>query len=185
MNAQHVKLELSQSDEEAHWRNCLVLRAGMERPPGYHAYAPEVTCGCRPLKLEVPATERYCSMPPVTHPNARLISLPAPGENLPVFEGRFDVTTEAAIEFAEFEQGTREERFHKVEIQGGLQYQTCDDKAYFPPKSRPVSWTVKVRPYDQEQGVAAEAWPDQEVAGGPGLTRQYERYDLSPLLMSR
>jgi len=150
LNAQHVKIELSQSDEEARWRNRLILRVGMELPPGFHAYAPEVTGGYKPLALEVPETEHYWSMPPVKYPKARIINLPKIGENLPVFEGKFQVTAEAAIKWPDFEQVTKEKRSHKVEIRGVLHYQICDSEMCFPPESRPVSWTINVMPYDQE-----------------------------------
>jgi hypothetical protein len=150
MSAQHVKIELSQSDEEARWRNRLVLRVGMELPPGFHAYAPEVTGGNKPLTLEVPETEHYWSMPPVRYPKSRILNLPKIGENLPVFEGKFELTTEAAIKWQDFDQVTREKRSHKVEIRGVLHYQICDSEMCFPPESGPVSWTFTVMPYDQE-----------------------------------
>jgi hypothetical protein len=153
MNAQHVRMELSQSDQEARWRNRLILRVGMDLPPGFHAYAPEVTGGYRPLKLDVPETDQYWSMPPVRYPKARILSLPKIGENLPVFEGKFQLTTEAAIKWREFEQVTREKRPHTVDIRGVLSYQICDSEMCFPPESTPVSWTMRVMPYDQE-GVA-------------------------------
>jgi hypothetical protein len=150
LNAKHVKIELSQSDVEARWRNRLVLRVGLELPPGFHAYAPEVKGGYKPLTLDVPETEHYWSMPPVKYPTSRIISLPKIGENLPVFEGKFQITTEAAIKFPDFEQVTKEKRTHKVEIKGVLHYQICDSEMCFPPESRPVSWTIEVMPYDQE-----------------------------------
>ncbi len=150
LNAQHVKIELSQSDEEARWRNRLVLRVGMELPPGFHAYAPEVTGGYKPLKLDVPETAHYWSMPPVRYPKARILNLPQLGENLPVFEGKFEITTEAAIKWPDFEQVTREKRTHQVEIQGVLHYQICDSEMCFPPESKSVSWTMTVMPYDEE-----------------------------------
>ncbi len=150
MNAEHVKIELSQSDEEARWRNRLVLRVGMELPPGFHTYAPGVAGGYKPLTLDVPGTEHYWSMPPVNYPKSRILSLPKIGENLPVFEGKFQLTTEAAIKWQDFEQVTKEKHSHKVEIKGVLHYQICDSEMCFPPESRPVSWTIIVMPYDQE-----------------------------------
>ncbi len=150
MDARHVRISLSQSDEEARWRNRLVLRVAMELPPGFHAYAPEVIGGYKPLTLEVPETEHYWSMPPVRYPKPRILSLPKLGENLPVFEGNFEITTEAAIKWSDFELVTKEKRTHPVEIRGTLHYQICDSEMCFPPESKPVSWTVTVMPYDQE-----------------------------------
>jgi hypothetical protein len=149
----YMKIDLSQSDEEARWRNRLVLRVRMHLAPGYHAYAPEVTGGYIPLALNIPETGQYWSMPPVKYPKARILSLPALGEKVPIFEGTFEVSTEAAIKFAEFERVKKEQRPHTVAIQGTLRYQVCNDKTCFPPESEPVSWTVTVMPYD-DQNVA-------------------------------
>ncbi len=153
MATKYMNIELSQSDEEARWRNRLVLRVRIELAPGYHAYAPEVTGGYIPLALNIPETAQYWSIPPVKFPKARILNLPKLGEKLPIFEGTFQVTTEAAIKFPEFERVKKEERTHTVEIQGTLRYQVCNDEICFPPESKPVSWTVTVMPYDDQNVV--------------------------------
>jgi hypothetical protein len=150
----HAKIELSQSDVKASWRNRIILRVAIDLPPGFHAYAPEVTGGYKPVKLEIPETEHYWWMPPVNYPKSRTISIPALGENLPVFEGKFQMTTEAAVKWADFEQVDKEKKTHPVEIRGTLNYQICNDKVCFPPEHAPVSWTVEVQPYDDQPPTA-------------------------------
>jgi hypothetical protein len=147
---QRLKLELSQSDEEARWRNRITLRVGIELPAGFHAYAPEVTGGYRPLKLEIATTEQYWSLPPVIYPKARVVDFPKLGEKLPVYEGKLQVTTEIAVKWAEFERLKKERRPHEIEVRGVLHYQICDSSVCFPPTSTPVSWKIRVMPYDDE-----------------------------------
>ncbi len=156
VTAKYMKIELSQSDEEARWRNRLVLQVRMELAPGYHAYAPEVTGGYIPLALTIPETAQYWSMPPVRYPKARILSLPKLGEKLPIYEGAFQVTAEAAIKFPEFERVKKEQHTHTVEIQGTLRYQICNDDTCFPPEKMPVHWTVTVMPYDDESVATAK-----------------------------
>jgi hypothetical protein len=40
-------------------------------------------------------------------------------------------------------------------LNGALEYQACDDAICYPPRTVPVSYTVKVRPLDQERSGAA------------------------------
>ena len=150
IGGQRLKLELSQSDKEARWRNRITLRVGIELPAGFHAYAPEVTGGYRPLKLEIASTDRYWSLPPVVYPKARVLDLPKLGEKLPVYEGKLQLTTEIAVKWEEFERVKKEGRPHELEVRGVLHYQICDSSVCFAPTNTPVSWKVRVMPYDDE-----------------------------------
>jgi len=150
VEGQRLKLELSQSDEEARWRNRVTLRIGVQLPSGFHAYAPEVTGGYRPLRLEIKDTDQYWALPPVHYPKAAILDFPALGEKLPVYEGTVPLTTEVAIKWTEFERVKKEGKPHDVEIRGTLYYQICDTNTCFPPASTPVSWKLRVMPYDDE-----------------------------------
>jgi len=147
---QRLKLELSQSDEEARWRNRITLRVGIELPAGFHAYAPEVTGGYRPLKLEIANTEEYWSLPPVVYPKAQVLDFPKLREKLPVYEGKIQLTTEIAVKWGEFERVKKEHQPHELEVHGVLHYQICDSNVCFPPTSTPVSLRIRVMPYDDE-----------------------------------
>jgi len=148
VTGQRIKLALSQSDEEARWRNRITLRVGIELPAGFHAYAPEVTGGYRPLKLDVPDTDQFWSLPPVVYPKAQVLDFPKLGEKLPVYEGKLQLTTEIAVKWPEFERTSKEHRPHEVEVHGVLHYQICDSNVCFPPTNTLVSWKIRVMPYD-------------------------------------
>jgi hypothetical protein len=144
LDATHAKIELTQSDLEARWGSRIVLRVGMDIPKGFHTYAPDVTGGYRPIKLEIAETPSYTPTHRVDFPKARVISIPDLGENLPVFEGKFGFTTEVGIKWPEFERANKDQKSHDLQIKGNLSYQICNDKICFPPETTPVSWTLHV-----------------------------------------
>ncbi len=150
VEGQRIKLQLSQSDEEARWRNRVTLRINVQIPAGFHAYAPEVAGGYEPLKLLIADSAQYWWLPPVTYPKAQVRDFAKLGEKLPVYEGKFQVTTEVAIKWPEFERVKQEQRPHEVEVRGVLHYQICDANTCFPPSRIPVSWKIRAMPYDDE-----------------------------------
>jgi hypothetical protein len=91
---------------------------------------------------------------PTGYPKSKVLLLPAIGEKVPVFEGRFKITQDVSVSFdKDFAQtvaagpasGT------PLTFDGNLKYQACDRKICYSPTSVPVSWQVLVLPLNTER----------------------------------
>ena len=74
-------------------------------------------------------------------------------ERVPVFQRPFTLTQTMALSASRESQAALA-GIDSVTIKGTLDYQACDDKVCFAPKSVPVSYTVKVRGLDRERARA-------------------------------
>lgn len=150
--APHVQLKLSQSDDVAAPGNRVTLVAEISLPSDMHVYAPGVQ-GYKPLALEMNANP-HAALQPASYPKSRVLLLPAIGEKVPVFEGKFRIAQDLTIAFdKDFSQsiaagptsGT------PLTLDGNLQYQACDSKICYPPTSVPVSWQLTVVPLNTDR----------------------------------
>jgi len=76
-------------------------------------------------------------------------------EEVPVFEGKFRITSEAKI-------GANPDFIklvglngRTVTVSGQLNYQACDKTICYPPTSVPVSWQLEVLPLDRQRSPEA------------------------------
>jgi peroxiredoxin len=145
--APHLQLKLTQTDEIVSPGNRVTLIAELSLPKDLHVYAPGVQ-GYKPVALELGAVPQ-ATLHPATYPPSKTLLLPAIGEKVPVFEGRFRIKQDVTISFdKDFSQalaagpasGT------PLTLNGNLQYQACDSKICYPPTSIPVSWQLTVMP---------------------------------------
>ena len=114
-----------------------------------HIYSPDVR-GYLPLKLSLTPSVAV-TIHPLSYPPSHSLFLPAIKETVPVYEGRVrliqDVTVTANPSALAAALGPNGD----LVLEGTLQYQACDDKMCFLPKSVPVRWTIKVQGLDRER----------------------------------
>jgi peroxiredoxin len=150
--APHLQLKLSQSDDVAAPGNRVTLVAELALPTDLHVYAPGVE-GYKPIALEMNANPRATLHPP-NYPKSKVLLLPAIGEKVPVFEGKFRIAQDVTVAFdTDFSKAVASGPASgtPLTLDGNLLYQACDSKICYPPTSVPVSWQVTVLPLNTER----------------------------------
>ncbi|HVB55568.1 MAG TPA: redoxin domain-containing protein [Candidatus Acidoferrales bacterium] len=145
--APHLQLKLTQTDEIVSPGNRVTLIAELSLPKDLHVYAPGVQ-GYKPVALELSALPQVI-LHAASYPQSKTLLLPAIGEKVPVFEGRFRVTQDITVTFdKDFSQAVASGPASgtPLTLSGNLRYQACDSKICYPPTSVPVSWQLTVMP---------------------------------------
>ena len=149
----HLKLTLGQTDTAVIAGTHFTLYADVELPAGSHVYAPGVK-GYKPIALQLEAPAGLKLEGATRYPDAKTLFLPVIKETVPVFEGKFRILQDVAVNgdrafMASVGSGKT------LTLTGTLQYQVCDKtQCYFPEKVA-VSWDAQVQPLDRQR--AAEA----------------------------
>jgi peroxiredoxin len=145
--APHLQLKLAQTDEIVSPGNRVTLIAELTLPKDLHVYAPGVQ-GYKPVSLELGVVPQ-ATLHPAVYPQSKTLLLPAIGEKVPVFEGKFRITQDVTVSFdKDFSQAVAAGPASgtPLTLNGNLQYQACDSKICYPPTSIPVSWKLTVMP---------------------------------------
>jgi peroxiredoxin len=145
--APHLELRLTQTDEIVAPGNRVTLIAELSLPKDLHVYAPGVQ-GYKPVALELDAIAQ-ATLHPAEYPQSKTLLLPAIGEKVPVFEGKFRIKQDVTISFdKDFSQAVAAgpATGSPLTVSGNLKYQACDSKICYPPTSIPVSWQLTVMP---------------------------------------
>jgi peroxiredoxin len=150
--APHLQLKLSQSDDVVAPGNRVTLVAELALPPDMHVYSPGVQ-GYKPVALELNSNPN-ATFQPASYPASKVLLLPAIGEKVPVFEGKFRIAEDVVVSFdKDFSQavGAGAASGTPLSVDGNLRYQACDSKICYPPASVPVSWQISVLPLNTER----------------------------------
>src|SRR5271170_6596143 len=150
--APHLQLKLSQSDDVVAPGNRVTLVAELALPPDLHVYAPGVQ-GYKPVALELNSNP-HATFQAASYPESKVLLLPAIGEKVPVFEGKFRLAEDVVVSFdKDFSQAVAAGPASgtPLEVDGNLLYQACDSKICYPPASVPVSWQISVLPLNTER----------------------------------
>ena len=150
--APHLQLKLSQSDDVVAPGNRVTLVAELALPPDMHVYAPGVQ-GYKPVALELNSNP-HATFQPASYPVSKVLLLPAIGEKVPVFEGKFRIAQDIIVSFEkDFSQAVAAgpSSGTPLKVDGDLRYQACDSKICYPPASVPVSWQISVLPLNTER----------------------------------
>jgi peroxiredoxin len=91
---------------------------------------------------------------PLQYPASEMYFFEPLNERVPVFQKPFRLTQAMALSTAP-QQRAALAKVESVIIKGTLDYQACDDRLCFAPKSVPVSYTVKLRHLDTERANVA------------------------------
>jgi peroxiredoxin len=119
--------------------------------PGIHIYAP----GAKDYKI---ITFRLDANPmlaarPLQYPVSEIYHFKPLDERVPVFQNAFRLVQSMAVSAARDVRAALKD-VATITISGSLEYQACDDKVCFNPRSIPVSYTVKLRQLDSERATA-------------------------------
>jgi len=131
VEAKHLKVVLKQLRQSSGAKIILVAEVTLD--PGMHVYAPGIDPPYLPIKLTVQPAAGVTLGKPI-FPKSERLHLEAIDETVPVYRGTFRIEQPLVI--------TRAAAKSATEIQGSLDYQTCDDKICYRPVSVPLSWTV-------------------------------------------
>ena len=130
----------------------VTLVAELALPPDMHVYAPGVQ-GYKPVALELNSNP-HATFQAASYPESKVLLLPAIGEKVPVFEGKFRIAEDVVVSFdKDFSQAVAAGPASgtPLEVDGNLRYQACDSKICYPPASVPVSWQISVLPLNTER----------------------------------
>ena len=145
----HLNLELGQSDRVVVPGSRFTLVAQVELPPDVHVYAPTVK-GYRPTQLELGSSPEFELLPPV-YPPSNILYLEAIKERVPVFEGKFRITSEVKISANPDLVKSLGASGKSITIAGKLHYQACDKTTCYLPNSIPVVWKLQILPLDRQR----------------------------------
>jgi hypothetical protein len=103
---------------------------------GIHVYAPEVR-NYRPITISIRAGDGLTLVGGPRFPAAETYYYAPLKETVPVYQKPFRVVQEASVA-----PGARAVSI--VTVAGILSYQACDDRICYPPRTLPLTWTVRV-----------------------------------------
>lgn len=132
VEAKHLKVVLKQSRQRGS-ASRFTLVAEVTLDPGMHVYAPGIEAPYRAIQLNIQPAKGVTLGKPV-FPRSEKLHLAAIDETVPVYQGTFRIEQAVAINRTAAAQG--------IEVNGSLEYQTCDDKICYRPVSVPLSWTL-------------------------------------------
>jgi AhpC/TSA family/Disulphide bond corrector protein DsbC len=116
--------------------------------PGIHVYAPGAK-DYKIINLRLDANPILATRP-LQYPASEIYHFKPLDERVPVFQKPFRLVQSMAVSTSP-EARTALTGAETVTISGSLEYQACDDRLCFNPRSIPVSYTVKVRQLDTER----------------------------------
>ena len=117
-----------------------------------HVYAPGAT-GYQIIGVTIEPNPLLITRP-VVYPSSEIYFFEPLNERVPVFQKPFRLTQSLAVSAAP-EQRAALAKVERVTVKGTLDYQACDDRICFTPKSIPVSYTVRLRSLDTERALVA------------------------------
>jgi hypothetical protein len=117
---------------------------------GIHVYAP----GAKDYKI---VNFRLGANPilatrPLQYPASEIYYFKPLDERVPVFQKPFRLVQSMAVS-ASPDARAALKGIETITISGSVEYQACDDRLCFTPRSIPVSYTVKLRPLDTESAI--------------------------------
>jgi hypothetical protein len=153
VDAPHLSVQLGQSDRALIPGSLFTLKVQVALPPDVHVYAPGVT-GYKPIQLELsPAPEIEIGAP--VYPPSKLLYLDAIKEQVPVFEGNFNITSELKISADPTFLKSPGENGRNIAIAGNLRYQACDKSTCYLPTSIPLTWKIQILALDRQRSPEA------------------------------
>jgi hypothetical protein len=141
IRTEHLTITASQSQNKVRGGNRVTLTAEFALPPEMHLYAPGVR-GYRPVEFNVEPNPAL-TIHQAGFPKPQVLFLPAIKERVPVYAGKFRITRDVTVAAAV--------RDPAIELKGTIEYQACDDKICYLPKSVPLRFSLVVEAHDRER----------------------------------
>ncbi len=140
VEAPQLEVELAQSDRTVIPGNRLSLTVDVQLPPDMHVYAPGAR-GYKPIQLTVrPSLEiRLASS---SYPAETMLYLEAIKEQVPVFTGKFRIEQDIKITASRAMTEWLGVTGKRIQVNGELKYQACDETTCYPPASVPRELAV-------------------------------------------
>lgn len=148
VEAPHVDIQLAQSDATAGAGSRIKLLVKIDPAAHVHLYAPGAEKnGYKVVRIELSGSPDF-RVEPMEYPQSKLLTFAALHETVPVYTQPTvlsqDIVLAATKEFIGAIGTGR-----VLHIEGKLLYQPCDDHECFSPVQQPLSWDVKVLPFDR------------------------------------
>jgi peroxiredoxin Q/BCP len=116
--------------------------------PGMHLYAPgAASYRVVTLKLD---PDQHLMARAIEYPASKMYLFKPLNETVPVFQSPFRLVQELSLNPSRQARAAFAGK-DAVTIRGALEYQACDDKICYVPKSVPVTYTLKLRQLDTER----------------------------------
>lgn len=147
LDAPHLQLAAAQSDAIGFPGTRLTLAAEVRLPADVHVYAPGAK-GYKPIRLTIEPVQ-YLEFEPTVYPGPKTLYLQAIKENVPVFEGSFQILQEVKVNSGSEFWGSLGKEGKLFTITGKLEYQACDKTICYLPAFLPVEWQLQVLPLDR------------------------------------
>ena len=149
VETRHLRLTLASSNTAAVWGQRVALVIEGELKPGMHVYAPGVEGGYIPVEWRMADTDGWKARP-VEFPPSRNLHLPAIGETVPVYAGRFRLIREVTIgPYAKVKPLL--DAAGSLAVTGTFRYQACDEKMCYTPQNVPVEWKLRIEAPDSQR----------------------------------
>jgi AhpC/TSA family/Disulphide bond corrector protein DsbC len=153
VEAPHLSVELRQSDRAVVPGSRFSLATQVDLPPDVHVYAPGVK-RYKPIQLELGTSPEFEVILPI-FPPSKILYLDAIKEQVPVFEGKFRITSEVKMNANPEFVKSLGANGKTITIAGQLHYQACDKTTCYLPTSIPVSWQLQILPLDRQRSPEA------------------------------
>lgn len=106
-----------------------------------HLYAPGAK-GYMPVEWKIQDAGAWTS-PSTAYPPSHMLNLPAINETVPVYSEPFKLVRELTLNPGkDLDAALGADR--TITVEGSVEYQACDDRLCYFPKTIPVKWTFKV-----------------------------------------
>jgi hypothetical protein len=136
-----IKVTFSANDATLTPGHKTTLVIEIEPRPKIHLYAPGAK-GYLAVDWQMDQSKAWNALPTV-FPTSHMLNLPAINETVPVFSDRIRLVRDLTLgPEADLQSALGTDRV--LAVAGSLQYQACDDKLCYFPKTIPITWNFKV-----------------------------------------
>jgi hypothetical protein len=156
LNTRQTRLELDHlvvnyysSSDVSYSGNRITLVVEIQLPAQMHLYAPGPH-RYRPVQWELKPSLGFQPQP-ILYPESKTLYLPAIQESVPVYEKNFRLTQDIIITPNQRALPMALNSNGELQIDGFFQYQACDDKTCFLPRTAPLYWTIKISDLDTQR----------------------------------
>lgn len=143
ISTEHVDVTTYASDPVVAPGNRIAITVAVKPKPRMHLYAPGAS-GYRIVTLRMDP-QPFVRMRPVQYPASEIYFFEPLNERVPVYQREFTLLQDLVLEATpEAERALEAKKV--LTLTGGLEYQACDDKVCFNPRTLPLSWTLTIQP---------------------------------------
>jgi peroxiredoxin Q/BCP len=148
IETEHLDITSYVSDEVVAPGSVFLIVFDVKPNSGMHVYAPGAK-DYKVINFRIDANPVLATRA-LQYPASEIYHFKPLDERVPVFQKPFRLAQSLAIGTSPAARAALK-GVDTVTIAGSLEYQACDDRLCFTPRSIPVSYTVKVRPLDTER----------------------------------